>query len=93
MKSVAAQWFCNAAEDCANAVDEKVTHFITAKTGVPVVDGIVRTSFSYAETVYAAVMVGSLHTLAKLASKASTFHGGFTRLTFRSFSTGDSAGN
>lgn len=71
-----------------NAVDAKVTHFTTVRTGLPVVDGIVRTSFSYAEMVYADVMVGSLHTLLTLREKASTFHAGLNRLTFRSCSTG-----
>ena len=71
-----------------NAVDAKVTQCITVKTGVPVVNGIVRTSFSSAATVYEAVMVGSLHTLLTLNEKASTFRTGMTRLKFQYCSTG-----
>lgn len=88
MKSVVAQWFLNAVGDCVNAVDAKVTHFTTAKTGVPVANGLVRTSFSCAATVYEAVMVGSLHTLLTLNEKASTFRTGANRLMCRSCSTG-----
>lgn len=88
MKSFVAQWFLNAAGDCVNAVDAAVTHITTVKTGVPVVDGIVRTSFSSAATVYEAVMVGSLHTLLTLAEKASTFHRGVTLLRSQSCCTG-----
>lgn len=71
-----------------NAVDERVTHITTVKTGVPVVDGMVQTSFSYAATVYEAVMVGSLRILLPLAGKASTFHHGMTRLRSQSCCTG-----
>lgn len=88
MKSFVADWFSNAAEDCVNAAEWLVTHITTVKTGVPVVDGVVRTSFSYAETVYADVMVGSLHILLPLAEKVSTLRSGMTRLKCRSCCTG-----